>query len=366
MKFKNLHLIYILAAGLGLVTLTSNSGGKTGASTTGCGGAGCHTASTATSVFISFDGNSALTSYTPGKKYAIQVSITNSSYSGNANAKAGFNLTATKGSISNIISGTNHTSGEMNHTTPKALSSGTTNFTFDWTAPVTGSGNAVFNIAGNIVNGDNGTTGDAWDKTTKTLTEEVTTIVKKATIATIVSSAITNTGATISAQINANNASTAAEVQYGTATTYGITKAMTPASITGSSATSASASLTGLLANTIYNYRIKATNSAGDTFTSNSTFKTTATGAAIFQSNKETIAIYPNPASNYTIIKGENIANDFEFSLINTTGKRLSLPIVSTNADEIKLNTSNLSKGIYYIQWNENGKRKSLPLDIEH
>jgi hypothetical protein len=115
--------------------------------------------------------------------------------------------------------------GEMHHTTPKALSSGTTNFTFDWTAPAAGSGNAVFNIAGNIVNGDNGTNGDAWDKTTKTLTEEVSTIVKKATITTIVSSAITNTGATISAQINANNASTAAEVQYGTTTTYGTTKA---------------------------------------------------------------------------------------------------------------------------------------------
>jgi hypothetical protein len=143
-------------------------------------------------------------------------------------------------------------------------------------------------------------------------------------------------------------------------------KPMTPASITGSSATSASASLTGLTANTTYNYRIKATNSAGDTFTSNSTFKTTATGAAIFQSNTESIAIYPNPASNYAIIKGENIANDFEFSLINTTGKRLSLPIVSNSTDEIKLNTSNLSKGIYYIQWNENGKRKSLPLVIEH
>jgi len=366
MKFKSLHLIYILAAGIGLITLTSNSGGKTGVSSTGCGGSGCHTASSATSVFISFDGNSALTSYTPGKKYTIQVTITNTSYSANTNAKTGFNLTANKGSISNIASGTTQTSGEMNHTTPKALSSGTTNFTFDWTAPSIASGTAVFNIAGNIVNGDGGTAGDAWDITTKSLTEEASTITKKATITTIVSSSITNTGATISAQINANNANTAAEVQFGTTTSYGSTKAMTPASITGSSATSASANLTGLIADMTYNYRIKATNSAGDTFSSNSTFKTTASGAAIFQSDKESTTIYPNPASNYTIIKGENITKDFEFSVTNTSGKKLSLPITAARADEIKLNTSALSKGIYYIQWNENGNRKSLPLFIEH
>jgi hypothetical protein len=366
MKFKSLHLIYILVAGTGLITFTSFSGGKTGSSTAGCGGSGCHTASTATGIFISFDGNSALTSYTPGKKYAIQVTITNTNYSSNNNAEAGFNLNANKGSISNIASGTAQTSGEMNHTTPKKLSSGTTNFTFDWTAPAAGSGLATFNIAGNIVNGDDGTAGDAWALTTKTLAEEVSSTVKKATITTIASSAITNTGATISAQINANNANTAAEVQFGTTTSYGITKAMTPASIAGSSTTSASANLTGLIADMTYNYRIKATNSAGDTFSSNSTFKTTASGAAIFQSDKESTTIYPNPASNYTIIKGENITKDFEFSVTNTSGKKLSLPITAARADEIKLNTSALSKGIYYIQWNENGNRKSIPLFIEH
>jgi hypothetical protein len=365
MKIKNLHLIYLFAAGLGLLTLTSNAGGKTGVSSTGCGGTGCHTASNATNVFISIDGNSAHTNYTPGKKYAIQISISNNSYSGNSNAKAGFNLKVDKGSISNVISGTTQSSGEMNHTAPKTLSSGTANFTFDWTAPSAGSGTMTFNIAGNIVNGDNGTAGDAWAITTKTLTEEVSSTVKKASISAITSSAITNTGATISAQINSNNAITAAEVQYGTTTTYVSTKAMSPSSITGSSNTSASASLTGLLANTIYNYRIKATNSAGDSFSANNTFKTTATGAAISQSITESISVYPNPASYYAIIKGNNISREGEIIIINNSGKRLALPILSTSSNEIKFNTSALSKGIYFIQWNENGKQKSLPLVIE-
>ena len=347
------------------MTLTSNSGGKMGVSTTGCGGGGCHAASSATSIFISFDGNSNLTSYTPSKKYSVQISMSNSSYSSNALAKAGFGLGFTKGSISNTPSGTMSMTGELHHTTPKALSSGSTTFSFDWTAPVVGSGAAVFNIAGNIVNGDGGTLGDAWDKTTKTLTEEVVPASKKATIASVISNSILPTSASISAQINANNSATVAEVQYGATTSYGTIKAMIPASISGSSATPASASLTGLIPNTTYNYRIKATNSQGDTFSTNSTFKTSNAGAAIFHTIAESISIYPNPASNYIIIKGENLRTNREISILSPLGKRLSLPIISSSAEELKANTSALSKGIYYILWNNNGKMESIPIVIE-
>lgn len=366
MKFRNLHLAYSVVALLCLLTLTSNSLGKPGASSSGCGGGSCHTSNAATSILISIDGNSNVTTYTPGKKYAIVVTVSNSSFSGNMNAKAGLSLNFSKGNITSSIPNITLTGQELNHTSPRALSSGSTAYSFDWTAPGAGSGAVNINIAANIVNGDLGSSGDAWTTTSKSLTEEVSSTAKKPSIASITSSAITNTGATINAQINANSSNTMAEVQFGTSTTYGGVKSMTPNNITGSIATAASASLTGLLANTTYNYRIKATNSLGDSFSTNSTFKTNATGSAIVQSDITQIAVYPNPASNYTIVKGKHMEKDCEISIINTSGKRLSLPIISTSADEIKLNTSALSKGQYYIQWNDNGNRKSFPLVIEH
>jgi hypothetical protein len=464
MKLNKLHIIYIFVATIGLWTLSSNSTGIKGVSTTGCGG-GCHgTINSATSISMDFDGNSSLTSYTPGKKYTIVLNIDNSNLIGTATAKAGFDLNFSSGTLSNTPAGTALTARELNHTTPKAMTSGSASFTFDWTAPAAGSGNVTINIAANGVNGTGDVTGDAWNLKTISLTELVTT---KASISSVASAAITSTdatinaqinangsnttaevqyglttaygstkamspasitgttntaatasltgltpnttynyrikatnskgdsfsvnstfktntvagplakississtsitvnSATINAQINANGSNTTAEVQYGLTTSYGSTKAMTPATITGTANTAATASLTGLTANTTYNYRIKASNSAGDTLIANNTFKTNSAGSAILNTANGAINLHPNPSSDYTIISGDDLSLVKDIVAVNMSGKRFSLPIVYTKSDQIKLNTSGLSKGKYFIQIQSGDKTSALPLLID-
>lgn len=362
---NNLFFSLIILVSFGL--LTSNSGGKMGVTTTGCGGGGCHgsSASSTTGVFILFDGNSNLTQYTPGKKYAITLSISNSSFSGNSNAKGGFDINFSNGSISNVPANTMLMSKELHHTSPKALSSGATNYTFDWTAPASGSGGVTINAAANIVNGDGGTSGDAWNKTQVSLTEATTAAVPSVT--NMKSQSITTTSATISASVNANGASTTAEVQYGTTTSYGSTKAVSPSSITGTTNTSVSASLTGLTPNTTYHYRIKATNSAGTTNSADSTFRTSSSGSAIIASSKSShTELLPNYIQKGQIfnLKSEAVIKDvFAF---NTNGKKIRLNILSSQNNTLTLSSEGLSRGIYYVEIiTDKGVADILKLHVE-
>lgn len=97
------------------------------------------------------------------------------------------------------------------------------------------------------------------------------------TATTVAASSITNSGATLNATVNANNASTTVTFEYGTTTSYGSTINGTPNTVTGATATSITAALTGLAANTTYNFRVKAVNSVGTTYGNNLTFTTTNT-----------------------------------------------------------------------------------------
>ncbi|MBL7790200.1 MAG: fibronectin type III domain-containing protein [Chitinophagales bacterium] len=365
MKFNKLHIIYFFFVVTAYFTLISKKDGISNVSSTGCGGTGCHgsTANSATTISMDFDGNSSLTSYTPGKKYAVVLEVANSNLIGVGTAKAGFDLNFSAGTLSATPSGTMLMTRELHHTTPKAMTNGSATFSFDWTAPAAGSGTVTINIAANGVNGTGDANGDAWNIKTIPLTEFIAP--KKANISTIASSAITTTTATISAQINANGNATSAEVQYGTTTAYGATKAMTPASITGSANTAATAALTGLTPNTTYNYRIKATNTAGDSLSANSTFKTNSAGAAILNNSGGTINLYPNPSSDYAIISGDALNQAKEIIAVNMSGMRFSLPIVYAKSDQIKINTSGLSKGKYFIQIPSGDKTSNLPLLID-
>ncbi|MGV3664023.1 MAG: cadherin-like beta sandwich domain-containing protein, partial [Prosthecobacter sp.] len=80
------------------------------------------------------------------------------------------------------------------------------------------------------------------------------------TITTQTATAVTGRSAVLNGQVNPNGSSSSSvSFEYGTDTTYGTTVAALPASVTGSSATTVSASLSGLTANTTYHYRVRAT-----------------------------------------------------------------------------------------------------------
>ncbi|NVO11823.1 MAG: metallophosphoesterase [Bacteroidales bacterium] len=113
------------------------------------------------------------------------------------------------------------------------------------------------------------------------------------TATTVAASGISATGATLNATVNANNASTTVTFEYGLTTSYGSTINGTPNTVTGATATSITGTLTGLTANTTYNFRVKAVNSAGTTYGSNMTFTTLIGGGSVIIGTGTSTQGYP-------------------------------------------------------------------------
>ena len=131
--------------------VVANSGGKFNSS----GGCGCHGYNAVTAQL-----NGVPTDYTPGSTYAITVGM------GTSPTTGGFSLAVTQGQFSNPDANTRLNSNAKQAT--HDYSYGTTSWSFDWTAPSTGSGTVDVEIAVNTVNGNSAASGDAW--TTSSIT----------------------------------------------------------------------------------------------------------------------------------------------------------------------------------------------------
>jgi len=94
------------------------------------------------------------------------------------------------------------------------------------------------------------------------------------TLTTLAATAINTTIATLNGLVNANGASTAIWFDYGLTSAYGTIVAGTPSSVTGNTATTVSANLTGLSNGTTYHYRVRGNNAIGTTNGNDVTFVT--------------------------------------------------------------------------------------------
>ncbi|OSZ79463.1 hypothetical protein CAP35_14785 [Chitinophagaceae bacterium IBVUCB1] len=186
MKIK--MLLFTATIGLGYLSLSSYSAGPSASAghvaVSGCGSTGsCHGAkNTATAVAIVIkDGVTTITNnkYTPGKKYAITITGTNSS-----KTQFGYQFSATKGTssvgtISNIPTGSKSATASgitvVEQSAPIASAFGLL-ITFDWTAPAAGNGPVTLSAAVNAVDGTGGTGNDVYNTTQVTLTESTTGI----------------------------------------------------------------------------------------------------------------------------------------------------------------------------------------------
>jgi len=92
--------------------------------------------------------------------------------------------------------------------------------------------------------------------------------------ATLPASAISGTSATLNGSVNANGGTTTVSFQYGLTSAYGSTITASPASVTGTFTTAVSASISGLLLETTYHFRVVATSAGGTTYGADTTFTT--------------------------------------------------------------------------------------------
>ena len=107
-----------------------------------------------------------------------------------------------------------------------------------------------------------------------TFTTSVNISIPSATILAV--TAISSTSAILNGMIKANNSETSVTFNYGTTTNYGNNITATPNSINGDENVNVSAIVSGLLANTLYHYKITATNASGTVSSSDGTFLTNA------------------------------------------------------------------------------------------
>lgn len=263
-----------LALPLAYVVLSSNSSGMSGVSTSGCNsGSGCHGASS-TATVLAVSGIPS-TGWTPGMAYTLTATVTNTT-----KTAAGFDLSVSVGTISGAPANTSiNSSNEIYHTAKQTMSAGTATWSFTWTAPSSGTTPLTINFAGNAVNNNGSSSGDAWNLFTQTY-NAAAAVATAPSAATNAATSVGTTTATLNGTVNANNASTTVTFEYGPTTSYGSTVAASPATVTGNSATTVTAGISSLTPNTTYHYRVKAVNSAGTTNGTDGTFTTQAVTSA--------------------------------------------------------------------------------------
>jgi hypothetical protein len=328
--------LLFLAAGIYFL-LTSSSNGVTGASSSGCGGGSCHASSMNTVLTIT---GIPVTGYVAGTTYTLTLTVSNSTMTA-----AGFNLKVSDGVLSAVPAGTALSSGnsELNHTTPKTMSSGSATWMFNWTATSTPA--VTIDVAGNAVNLSNSSAGDAWAISTTNYNQAITTPTAPSVLSSS-HSMLTVNSAVINASVNANGASTSVSVDYGTTTAYGSNVVTTPGVVIGSSPSAVTASIGGLLPGTQYHYKVKAANSIGTTYGNDGVFTTQP--ASVQDIPNGLFNIYPNPIYDRLFI--HTTLSDLQFTLIALDGRIISIYPSAVSQDEYLFDLSILRSGYYFIK----------------
>ncbi len=186
------------------------------------------------------------------------------------------------------------------------------------------------------------------DETTKTLLGNAPTVVTKA------ASSVTQTSATLSATVNPNGGEVGkCEFEYGETTSYGKTASCSFLPGNGSSPVEVTAAISGLSANTIYHFRITATNPSGTSKGSDETTKTllgnaptvvTKAASSVTQTSA-TLSATVNPNG------GEVGKCEFEYGETTSYGKTASCSFLPGNGSspvEVTAAISGLSANTIY------------------
>jgi hypothetical protein len=265
---KKLLLISLAAAFIGLCAYSGGPGqaaglNRTGSqgSTPGCGG-GCHDFSANTAVTIEVDSLTfPVTHYTAGFTYTIKIHGTNSI----SQPAFGFQFSAVSGvGVGQVQAGTFSSIPANAHTVvvngltlvehSSAISSAGGIYTeaFSWTAPAAGTGTVSLYVALNAVNLNGNNSGDEYNFTSSTLTENVCAlpVITTGPVAQTVCS-----GASVTFSVTTSSPGVTYQWQYNNGNISG--------------ATNSTYNIPSVVVGNAGNYRVVLTNSCGNTTSTN-------------------------------------------------------------------------------------------------
>jgi len=163
---------------------------------------------------------------------------------------------------------------------------------------------------------------------------------------------IASFSATLNALLNPHGLPTSVHFQYGTTPSYGLTTA--PQNRTGNTFQAVGANVPGLTANTLYHFRVVASNAAGTTMGSDGTFTTlTTTGPPVVTTNGAT-----NVATSSATLNGSldphRLTTTVFFQYGTTTSYGSATPMQSQTGNtyrNIAANISGLIPHTTYLFW---------------
>ena len=182
-------------------------------------------------------------------------------------------------------------------------------------------------------------------------TVSFTTTVEPPLVTTEAATSITSSAATLNGTVNANGGTATVEFEWGLTTTYGNTVTAIQSPVTGNEVILVSAGISGLTPNTIYNFRVKATNEGGTTYGNNLTF-TTAAAPPIAVTNAAT-----NITANTATLNGMVTANNsnttvtFEWGPTIAYGNTIDATpntVTGLSPTAVSANLTGLNPGITY------------------
>ncbi|HOE58976.1 MAG TPA: hypothetical protein PLG54_04610 [Bacteroidales bacterium] len=182
-------------------------------------------------------------------------------------------------------------------------------------------------------------------------TVSFTTTVPPPIVTTEAATSITSSAATLNGTVNANGGSATVEFEWGLTTSYGNTVTAVQSPVSGSVVTPVSAGITGLMPNTLYNFRVKATNEGGTTYGDNLTF-TTAAAPPVAVTNAATSITANSATLNGTVTaNNSNTTVTFEWGTTTAYGNTINATpntVTGLTPTDVSANLTGLNPGITY------------------
>ena len=164
------------------------------------------------------------------------------------------------------------------------------------------------------------------------------------TVSTTAVSSVTSTTASSGGNVASDGGVSVTERGVVWGATTNPTVPLTTKTVNGSGTGTFTSSITGLTAGTTYYVRAYATNSVGTSYGSNVVFITTESGSLV--------SVYPNPATSVvTVDLGQSVGSKQTLvEVLDMQGRKVYTSGMITGVSTLQLNTSEYSKGIYFIR----------------